>query len=186
MVLLRRIWQSLRWGMCVLLLLIIPSLCWPCFVFLCCPLFSYLHFSVCVHCFYQNFFFIWVISCFAHLFSPQSLHRLLLHFCLLFLWFLSSFLLLRFLLFLPSILPSFLPILNSTFPNPSILLLPPLVLQPLSAALVAPQGCRYDGQIAVYGTDLQRKLGSSSVFLVGAGAIGWDLSLILLCVMYRV
>lgn len=45
-------------------------------------------------------------------------------------------------------------------------------LQPLSESQVAPRGCRYDGQIAVYGEDIQSKLGALNVFLVGAGAIG--------------
>ena len=44
--------------------------------------------------------------------------------------------------------------------------------QPLPASAVTPSGCRYDGQIAVYGTDVQLKLGQLSMFLVGAGAIG--------------
>ena len=45
--------------------------------------------------------------------------------------------------------------------------------QPLPACDVIPTGCRYDGQIAVYGKDVQQKLGRLNMFLVGAGAIGW-------------
>lgn len=40
---------------------------------------------------------------------------------------------------------------------------------------VAPRGCRYDGQIAIYGSKLQRQLQGLSVFLVGAGAIGCEI-----------
>ena len=50
--------------------------------------------------------------------------------------------------------------------------------QPLPASAVTPSGCRYDGQIAVYGTDVQLKLGQLSMFLVGAGAIGWADSIV--------
>uniref|UniRef100_A0AAY4C3H2 E1 ubiquitin-activating enzyme n=1 Tax=Denticeps clupeoides TaxID=299321 RepID=A0AAY4C3H2_9TELE len=35
--------------------------------------------------------------------------------------------------------------------------------------------CRYDGQIAVFGSDFQEKLGKQRYFLVGAGAIGCEL-----------
>ncbi|XP_006004027.1 ubiquitin-like modifier-activating enzyme 1 [Latimeria chalumnae] len=38
-----------------------------------------------------------------------------------------------------------------------------------------PRNCRYDGQIAVFGSDLQEKLGKQKYFLVGAGAIGCEL-----------
>uniref|UniRef100_A0A8C0IZ19 E1 ubiquitin-activating enzyme n=1 Tax=Chelonoidis abingdonii TaxID=106734 RepID=A0A8C0IZ19_CHEAB len=37
------------------------------------------------------------------------------------------------------------------------------------------QNSRYDGQIAVFGADLQAKLGQQKYFLVGAGAIGCEL-----------
>ncbi|XP_029466459.1 ubiquitin-like modifier-activating enzyme 1 [Rhinatrema bivittatum] len=37
------------------------------------------------------------------------------------------------------------------------------------------RNCRYDGQIAVFGSDLQEKLGKQKYFLVGAGAIGCEL-----------
>uniref|UniRef100_A0A5F8GFH7 Ubiquitin like modifier activating enzyme 7 n=1 Tax=Monodelphis domestica TaxID=13616 RepID=A0A5F8GFH7_MONDO len=37
------------------------------------------------------------------------------------------------------------------------------------------QDCRYDGQIAVFGADFQKKLGEQNYFLVGAGAIGCEL-----------
>ncbi len=46
---------------------------------------------------------------------------------------------------------------------------------PLSEAEVAPLGCRYDGQIAVFGRTLQEKLGKQNLFLVGAGAIGCEM-----------
>uniref|UniRef100_A0A8D3CNN1 E1 ubiquitin-activating enzyme n=1 Tax=Scophthalmus maximus TaxID=52904 RepID=A0A8D3CNN1_SCOMX len=39
----------------------------------------------------------------------------------------------------------------------------------------APRNCRYDGQIAVFGTKLQDMLGKQRYFLVGAGAIGCEL-----------
>uniref|UniRef100_A0A8C5HK87 E1 ubiquitin-activating enzyme n=1 Tax=Gouania willdenowi TaxID=441366 RepID=A0A8C5HK87_GOUWI len=39
----------------------------------------------------------------------------------------------------------------------------------------APKNCRYDGQIAVFGTKLQDLLGKQRYFLVGAGAIGCEL-----------
>ena len=35
--------------------------------------------------------------------------------------------------------------------------------------------CRYDGQIAVFGKDFQKKLGEQRYFVVGAGAIGCEL-----------
>ena len=46
---------------------------------------------------------------------------------------------------------------------------------PLSADEVAPLGCRYDGQIMVFGRELQNKLGELNMFLVGAGAIGCEM-----------
>uniref|UniRef100_A0A673BCV8 E1 ubiquitin-activating enzyme n=1 Tax=Sphaeramia orbicularis TaxID=375764 RepID=A0A673BCV8_9TELE len=39
----------------------------------------------------------------------------------------------------------------------------------------APRSCRYDGQIAVFGTKLQDQLAKQRYFLVGAGAIGCEL-----------
>ncbi|XP_076839659.1 ubiquitin-like modifier-activating enzyme 1 isoform X2 [Brachyhypopomus gauderio] len=39
----------------------------------------------------------------------------------------------------------------------------------------APKNCRYDGQIAVFGSKLQDLLGKQRYFLVGAGAIGCEL-----------
>ncbi|XP_006892954.1 PREDICTED: ubiquitin-like modifier-activating enzyme 7 [Elephantulus edwardii] len=39
----------------------------------------------------------------------------------------------------------------------------------------APRGCRYDGQIAVFGADFQKKLSCQHYLLVGAGAIGCEL-----------
>ncbi|KAH7820121.1 putative Ubiquitin-like modifier-activating enzyme 1 A (Uba1A) [Monocercomonoides exilis] len=38
----------------------------------------------------------------------------------------------------------------------------------------APRGCRYDGQIAIFGNEMQKKLGNLNYFLVGAGAIGCE------------
>ncbi|XP_032819064.1 ubiquitin-like modifier-activating enzyme 1 isoform X3 [Petromyzon marinus] len=38
-----------------------------------------------------------------------------------------------------------------------------------------PKGSRYDGQIAVFGSDFQKKLFAHKLFLVGAGAIGCEL-----------
>jgi ubiquitin-activating enzyme E1 len=46
---------------------------------------------------------------------------------------------------------------------------------PLAAEEVAPMGCRYDGQIMVFGRDMQRRLGGLNMFLVGAGAIGCEM-----------
>jgi ubiquitin-activating enzyme E1 len=40
---------------------------------------------------------------------------------------------------------------------------------------VAPRGCRYDSQIAIYGKDVQDKLSTLNTFLVGAGAIGCEM-----------
>ncbi|KAI6051732.1 ubiquitin-like modifier-activating enzyme 7 isoform X1 [Marmota monax] len=39
----------------------------------------------------------------------------------------------------------------------------------------APRGCRYDGQIAVFGAGFQKKLSLQHYFLVGTGAIGCEL-----------
>lgn len=41
--------------------------------------------------------------------------------------------------------------------------------------LCAPRGTRYDGQIAVFGTEFQEKLSNIHEFLVGAGAIGCEM-----------
>jgi ubiquitin-activating enzyme E1 len=46
--------------------------------------------------------------------------------------------------------------------------------KPLPAEEVAPEGGRYDDQIAVFGRTMQRKLESLKVFLVGAGALGCE------------
>ena len=46
---------------------------------------------------------------------------------------------------------------------------------PLPADQVAPLGCRYDGQIMVYGRAMQQQLGELNMFLVGAGAIGCEM-----------
>ena len=44
----------------------------------------------------------------------------------------------------------------------------------LTEAEVAPEGSRYDSQIACFGKTLQRKLEAQKVFLVGAGALGCE------------
>ncbi|XP_067417341.1 ubiquitin-like modifier-activating enzyme 7 [Emydura macquarii macquarii] len=46
---------------------------------------------------------------------------------------------------------------------------------PLTEETCAPRGSRYDGQIAVFGTDFQERLGRQNYFVVGAGAIGCEL-----------
>ncbi|MGH0161978.1 UNVERIFIED_CONTAM: hypothetical protein FKN15_042376 [Acipenser sinensis] len=45
----------------------------------------------------------------------------------------------------------------------------------LAAQEVMKRNCRYDGQIAVFGSKLQEKLSKQRYFLVGAGAIGCEL-----------
>lgn len=40
---------------------------------------------------------------------------------------------------------------------------------------VAPLGCRYDSQIAVFGRSMQFQLANLNMFLVGAGAIGCEM-----------
>ncbi|KAL2090928.1 hypothetical protein ACEWY4_013191 [Coilia grayii] len=45
----------------------------------------------------------------------------------------------------------------------------------LTEETCAPKGCRYDGQIAVFGSAFQEKLARQRYFLVGAGAIGCEL-----------
>ena len=49
-----------------------------------------------------------------------------------------------------------------------------LPAEPLSAEEVAPEGGRYDAQIACFGRTMQRKLENAKVFLVGAGALGCE------------
>ncbi|XP_042861552.1 ubiquitin-like modifier-activating enzyme 1 isoform X2 [Penaeus japonicus] len=51
----------------------------------------------------------------------------------------------------------------------------PVDTSPLTAANCAPEGGRYDAQIAVFGRDFQRKLENLKYFIVGAGAIGCEL-----------
>ncbi|PRW20689.1 Ubiquitin-activating enzyme E1 2 isoform A [Chlorella sorokiniana] len=46
--------------------------------------------------------------------------------------------------------------------------------EPLSAEEVAPEGGRYDDNIAVFGRTLQRRMEGLKVFLVGAGALGCE------------
>jgi ubiquitin-activating enzyme E1 len=47
--------------------------------------------------------------------------------------------------------------------------------EPLPAEQVQPVGSRYDGQIMVFGRDIQDMLGRLNYFLVGAGAIGCEM-----------
>ncbi|XP_060060629.1 ubiquitin-like modifier-activating enzyme 7 isoform X2 [Erinaceus europaeus] len=49
------------------------------------------------------------------------------------------------------------------------------ILGALAAQEVLKRGCRYDGQIAVFGAGLQEELGHKHYLLVGAGAIGCEL-----------
>ena len=42
------------------------------------------------------------------------------------------------------------------------------------AANKAPLNCRYDDQIAIYGQEIQKKLGELRIFMVGAGALGCE------------
>jgi ubiquitin-activating enzyme E1 len=45
---------------------------------------------------------------------------------------------------------------------------------PLEEADVQPLGCRYDGQVVVFGRSFQQRLNNASIFLVGAGALGCE------------
>ena len=45
----------------------------------------------------------------------------------------------------------------------------------IRAADFQPRGCRYDGQIAVFGADFQARLADLRYFLVGSGAIGCEM-----------
>lgn len=47
--------------------------------------------------------------------------------------------------------------------------------EPLPQADVTPVGCRFDGQIMVFGQAMQRQMGALNLFLVGAGAIGCEM-----------
>lgn len=47
--------------------------------------------------------------------------------------------------------------------------------EPLPVQEVTPIGCRYDGQIMVFGREMQAKIASLEMFLVGAGAIGCEM-----------
>ncbi|OPJ68622.1 hypothetical protein AV530_008609 [Patagioenas fasciata monilis] len=47
--------------------------------------------------------------------------------------------------------------------------------QLLTEETCRPRGNRYDGQVAVFGTGLQERLGQQKYFVVGAGAIGCEL-----------
>jgi len=53
--------------------------------------------------------------------------------------------------------------------------LPDKALEVLTEDLCRPRGCRYDGQIAVFGSEFQEKLAAVRYFLVGAGAIGCEM-----------
>ncbi|QRG40836.1 ubiquitin-activating enzyme E1 1 [Candidozyma auris] len=46
---------------------------------------------------------------------------------------------------------------------------------PRTLETTKPVGSRYDGQIAVFGSDFQKKISNLKVFLVGAGAIGCEM-----------
>ncbi|XP_022919652.2 ubiquitin-like modifier-activating enzyme 1 isoform X1 [Onthophagus taurus] len=46
---------------------------------------------------------------------------------------------------------------------------------PINETLAAATGSRYDAQIAVFGSEFQKKLGALKYFVVGAGAIGCEL-----------
>lgn len=46
---------------------------------------------------------------------------------------------------------------------------------PLPKEEVTPIGCRYDGQIMIFGRSIQKQLHSLNMFLVGAGAIGCEM-----------
>ncbi|XP_063605255.1 ubiquitin-like modifier-activating enzyme 1 isoform X2 [Penaeus indicus] len=48
-------------------------------------------------------------------------------------------------------------------------------LSTITEDLCTPAGDRYDSQVAVFGRDFQKKLGSQKYFIVGAGAIGCEL-----------
>lgn len=50
-----------------------------------------------------------------------------------------------------------------------------LPAEPLTEEAVSPVGCRYDGQIMVFGKSIQEQLSRSNAFLVGAGAIGCEM-----------
>jgi ubiquitin-activating enzyme E1 len=50
-----------------------------------------------------------------------------------------------------------------------------LSIDPLPVEEVTSIGCRYDGQIMVYGRTIQEKISKLNMFLVGAGAIGCEM-----------
>jgi ubiquitin-activating enzyme E1 len=47
--------------------------------------------------------------------------------------------------------------------------------EPLPEEEVTPMGCRYDGQIMIWGRSIQKRLSELKVFVVGAGAIGCEM-----------
>ncbi|XP_008789165.1 ubiquitin-activating enzyme E1 1 isoform X2 [Phoenix dactylifera] len=49
-----------------------------------------------------------------------------------------------------------------------------LPVEPLEPDDVKPSNCRYDAQISVFGSKLQKKLEEAKVFLVGSGALGCE------------
>ncbi|XP_010557978.1 PREDICTED: ubiquitin-activating enzyme E1 2 [Tarenaya hassleriana] len=49
-----------------------------------------------------------------------------------------------------------------------------LPMEPLDAIEFRPQNCRYDAQISVFGSTLQKKLEDAKLFVVGAGALGCE------------
>ncbi|KAJ6827939.1 ubiquitin-activating enzyme E1 1-like [Iris pallida] len=49
-----------------------------------------------------------------------------------------------------------------------------LPTEPLEAADLKPLNCRYDAQISVFGSKLQKKMEDAKVFIVGSGALGCE------------
>ncbi|OUZ99153.1 Ubiquitin/SUMO-activating enzyme E1 [Macleaya cordata] len=49
-----------------------------------------------------------------------------------------------------------------------------LPTEPLDPSDLKPQNCRYDAQISVFGSKLQKKLEDAKVFMVGSGALGCE------------
>lgn len=49
-----------------------------------------------------------------------------------------------------------------------------LPVEPVDSSDFRPQNCRYDAQISVFGSKLQKKLEDAKVFIVGSGALGCE------------
>ncbi|XP_030537490.1 ubiquitin-activating enzyme E1 1 [Rhodamnia argentea] len=49
-----------------------------------------------------------------------------------------------------------------------------LPVEPMDSSDFRPQNCRYDAQISVFGSKLQKKLEDAKVFIVGSGALGCE------------